>query len=453
MTGIDVMSLGFVPHISYNGPEESEDRRGENRRSRGEHMNGNRNHETDVQNTDVAPAQAQETTQATGSSFTLEFHFKNRRETDLDEINRTLARHALSGLKLEDHSGYLTTETTTKPDEEDKIIRYWYGLDDLILGCWPATAQDSFIYQISTMTMEKTEKDCAARWREANPGRAMRTMLQMEYEDRYAVIVLHHEKIECADAADCEQVEAENRNEQELRYAETEAYMKTFIGRMHAASGYEEMHQLLAEGVFEEELTKIDTITYSCGDYIIEDVLSLPVKEKITVLKRLNEKHLRIFPEYIDSQVFGDFCILIIRIDGTNGEAMIPFRQGYQLLSEEARMEAYKDIERLVRAKLFVRSILSARYNPLLITPVTHRLVLGNWMFVEIIKAEEVEDILDDVYRLIFGKERQAETPCASESAPDQPVDTGVREHEHAKDPKPGQLPKGLPWWEKWGNS
>ena len=83
------------------------------------------------------------------------------------------------------------------------------------------------------------------------------------------------------------------------------------------------------------------------------------------------------------------------------------------MLSEEARMEAYKDIERLVRAKLFVWSILSERYNPLLITPVSHRLVLMDWMRIEIIKHEEVEDVLDDVYRLLFGKKRQAEISSA----------------------------------------
>lgn len=138
--------------------------------------------------------------QTTDDPFTLEFHFKEREEEDLEEINKALARHALSELELEEHSGYLAKETRTNADTGEKTVRHWYGLDDCVLRCTPATDQDSFIYQISTMTMEKTEMDCAACWREANPGRAMRTMVQMEYADCYAVIVLHHAKPERAGA-------------------------------------------------------------------------------------------------------------------------------------------------------------------------------------------------------------------------------------------------------------
>lgn len=182
--------------------------------------------------------------------------------------------------------------------------------------------------------------------------------------------------------------------------------MESFIRQMHEVADYQAMHQLLFDAVREEKFTALSNILYVCGDYFIEDLLSFRMNEQIAILKMVNSKHLQIFPEYVDSRFFGDFCVRIIRIEGIGGQALIPFREGWHMLSAEARTAAYNDIERVVRANLFVRSILSERYNPLMITPVSHRVVLPNWMHLDIIKPEEADDILSDVRRLLFGKDR-----------------------------------------------
>lgn len=140
-----------------------------------------------------AKAQAEERQQLPAEPFTLEYHFKNRLETDLDQINKALDAYELSGLEFVEDCGYLVTEITLDVATNEQAVGYWYGLDDCVLRCTPAKPGEGFHYQISTMTVEKPAADCAACWREAHPGRIMRTMVQLEFEAVYAVIVLHHE--------------------------------------------------------------------------------------------------------------------------------------------------------------------------------------------------------------------------------------------------------------------
>ena len=126
--------------------------------------------------------------------FDLEFHFQNREETDLDQINAELAKHALSNLEIVDRHGYLATQTVTNGSSPDKQIRYWYGLDDLVLHCTPATDKACYHYQIGTMVFNKDEADCCEQYRKTIPDRVMRLSIELECEDVRALVVLHHEK-------------------------------------------------------------------------------------------------------------------------------------------------------------------------------------------------------------------------------------------------------------------
>lgn len=126
--------------------------------------------------------------------FPLEFHFTDRKEEDMNQINSALSGHALSEVTLVHQSGYLATETTTHMETNEKTVRYWFGLDDLVLRCTPAKPGESFHYRIDAMVMDKSTDDCGERWRHAHPDRVMRTMVLMEYPNHYVAVVLHHEK-------------------------------------------------------------------------------------------------------------------------------------------------------------------------------------------------------------------------------------------------------------------
>ena len=131
-------------------------------------------------------------------TFTLEYHFRYRQETDLEQINADLARYELSRLELVDSKGYLATETTTDAKTGEKTVRYWCGLDDCVFRCTLARFGMGHSYRIDTMTMEKTTDDCAAFWRTNNPDRTIRTMVELTFPEARAIVVLHHKKAESA---------------------------------------------------------------------------------------------------------------------------------------------------------------------------------------------------------------------------------------------------------------
>lgn len=128
------------------------------------------------------------------SAFTIEFHFEDCLESNPDIINAALEHYALSDLELVNHRGTLCTETTTHLHTGEKTTRRWYCLDACILHCTPATEEDCFHYQLSTMALPKDTRDCIEAWRELHPDRIMRTSIEMKYGETPVILVLHHER-------------------------------------------------------------------------------------------------------------------------------------------------------------------------------------------------------------------------------------------------------------------
>lgn len=174
-----------VPGIRYGGSAQSGDHRGAKPWS-GESKRG-----VQVQQ-EKTPTE--EKKQLPDMPFNLEFHFKNRRESDLLQINNALARYELQNVEFVERRGYLATETTTQVATGEKKTSYWYGLDDCILRCTPAKPGEGQVFQISTMTEEKNVEDCVLLWQENNPGRQLRYKIFLVYEQVYALILLHHEQ-------------------------------------------------------------------------------------------------------------------------------------------------------------------------------------------------------------------------------------------------------------------
>ena len=72
-----------------------------------------------------AKAQAEERQQLPAEPFTLEYHFKNRLKTDLDQINKALDAYELSGLEFVEDCGYLVTEITLDVATNEQAVGYW----------------------------------------------------------------------------------------------------------------------------------------------------------------------------------------------------------------------------------------------------------------------------------------------------------------------------------------
>jgi len=124
--------------------------------------------------------------------ITISFDFKNRKASDLRQLNALLATMKLKDLDLEDMQGYLAVSK----DGDGNLLHKRYGLDSGTLVCKLAGSGQGYHYQIDTVVVDKavdydTYMNC---WRGSHPDRTMRTVITIEFESDYAYTILHHQK-------------------------------------------------------------------------------------------------------------------------------------------------------------------------------------------------------------------------------------------------------------------
>ena len=197
--------------------------------------------------------------------------------------------------------------------------------------------------------------------------------------------------MDVSDAAGCEEV------------------MEKFIRLLHEAESYEKIREMLSCCVSLELFHPMSNIEYRCGEYIICDWLRFGAENRMEYLKLLNKKGFSIYPQYVDARIVGDFCVLVIRVHGTNGQALIPISEGEHLLTDEVRQVAYEDVKRLVRASLVDACLRAERGQPWFITPGTHRLVLGYMPTLYPLEKGEERTVMERVYRQLYGRSPREE--------------------------------------------
>ena len=124
--------------------------------------------------------------------ITITYHFHNRRQEDLDQINSLLSVMKLEDLQLEDATGYLATSTNA----QGVLLNQRYGLDSGKLICHIAKDGGGNCYRIDTC-VEKDNlnpDDCLQHWRDSHPDRAMRIALVIGFDDVNGYLIVHHEK-------------------------------------------------------------------------------------------------------------------------------------------------------------------------------------------------------------------------------------------------------------------
>ena len=104
--------------------------------------------------------------------ITITYHFHNRRQEDLDQINSLLSVMKLEDLQLEDATGYLATSTNA----QGVLLNQRYGLDTCV-------EKDNL-----------NPDDCLQHWRDSHPDRAMRIALVIGFDDVNGYLIVHHEK-------------------------------------------------------------------------------------------------------------------------------------------------------------------------------------------------------------------------------------------------------------------
>lgn len=127
--------------------------------------------------------------------ITIGFDFKNRKASDLHQLNALLATMKLQELRLENPEGYLATAR----DGEGNLLHKRYGLDSGTLVCRLSKGRTGYQYQIDTVVVERSagigDEEFLDCWREGHPDRVIRIVITNGYADSLAYTIVHHQRI------------------------------------------------------------------------------------------------------------------------------------------------------------------------------------------------------------------------------------------------------------------
>lgn len=132
--------------------------------------------------------------------FKMQFDFTNRAEEDLSVINRALSGLPLSLVRVEDHKGYNAVSVTFDHAADTQETTARYGIDHMVLSCEanPDEDGDLFTWQVDTASLPKGRVMNSSvfhdLWCTEHPDRVMRTLIQIDFKDYNAFLILHHEK-------------------------------------------------------------------------------------------------------------------------------------------------------------------------------------------------------------------------------------------------------------------
>ncbi len=163
---------------------------------------------------------------------------------------------------------------------------------------------------------------------------------------------------------------------------------------------HDEVVKILNNAVIDEKIKKVDPIIYKTGDYLIYNLLKQDYPQ---VLKKLTEKNISIAPVFVDSVDKDNYTIMFTKIPGMNGKDLIPYKEGKDSLSLNAKLEAYKDIQKLLKAGLVNHEMLRTTLS-WYITPETKKIIIPNWESLGIIKDEERTPILNKFHSMLFNQ-------------------------------------------------
>lgn len=128
------------------------------------------------------------------SMVTLQFQFHERKETDLEEINRLLAIMELTEVDVEDFDGYLARKKVYREGHE--VGAYcWYGLDRITLVCRKVLDGQRYRYQMATEAWTDTDHrnsdELVRQWRQKYPDRRISLVIAIGFENHTAFVIVY----------------------------------------------------------------------------------------------------------------------------------------------------------------------------------------------------------------------------------------------------------------------
>lgn len=127
--------------------------------------------------------------------YKLEFIFKDREASDLEELNAILSAMTLTSLELEDEDSY----RATMRDSTGNLLRRRLGLDSgILIGIRPRCGEKGYRYQIDTVVVDASvdSEEFTQIWRDLHPNQVIRTVYEGGNDELRTFVILHHQK-EC----------------------------------------------------------------------------------------------------------------------------------------------------------------------------------------------------------------------------------------------------------------
>lgn len=148
-------------------------------------------------------------------------------------------------------------------------------------------------------------------------------------------------------------------------------------------------------------IERINETTYKNGDYVIRTFLKVSGENQATMLNKLTSQDISIAPKLIYSKNYGDYTIIITKIDGLSEGKLIPFNQGYNTIGDSAKTKAYKDTQKLLKLGYINQAMLNGN-SAWYITPKSKKIVVLDWKNLRKVQDGEATSILNNIHQTIF---------------------------------------------------
>lgn len=125
--------------------------------------------------------------------YKLEFDFKEREASDLEELNAILSAMTLTSLELEDEESY----RAIMRDGNGNLLRRRLGFDSgVLIGTRPRHGEKGYRYQIDTAVVDASvdSDEFTQIWRDLHPDRVIQTIYEGGNDELCTFIILHHQK-------------------------------------------------------------------------------------------------------------------------------------------------------------------------------------------------------------------------------------------------------------------
>lgn len=172
---------------------------------------------------------------------------------------------------------------------------------------------------------------------------------------------------------------------------------------LDGATDFRDAKRIIGIAAGNDYIEKINETTYKTGKYVLKTFLRVSGEGQAKSLEKLTKQNISIAPKLVYTRNYGDYTIIITQIDGLEEGGLVPFSQGYKLLSDGAKQDAYRDVQKVLKMGYVNQAMLYGDSN-WYITPKSKKIMVVDWKPLRSVREGESIELLNDMYKTIFNK-------------------------------------------------